>query len=65
MLAVDDLRPIGKVFGEPEAKVPTLDKLASESVVFENAWVQCATCGYDFPRRVLHFRGMLLLHAPP
>lgn len=42
MLAVDDLRPIGKVFGEP--KVLTLDKLASESVVFENAWVQCATC---------------------
>ena len=45
MLAVDDLRPIGTVFGEPEALVPTLDKLASESVVFGNAWVQCATCG--------------------
>ena len=45
MLAVDDLRPIGAVFGEPEALVPTLDKLASESVVFGNAWVQCATCG--------------------
>jgi hypothetical protein len=40
MLAVDDLRPVGKVFGQPEALVPTLDKLASESVVFTNAWVQ-------------------------
>ena len=45
MLAIDDLRPLGKVMGEPEALVPTLDKLASESVVFGNAWVQCATCG--------------------
>ena len=45
MIAVDDLRPVGKAFGEPEALVPTLDKLATESVVFGNAWVQCATCG--------------------
>lgn len=45
MLAVDDLRPTGAVFGEPEVLVPTLDKLARESVVFKNAWVQAATCG--------------------
>lgn len=45
MVAVDDLRPSGAAFGEPEILVPTLDKLASESVVFDNAWVQAATCG--------------------
>jgi iduronate 2-sulfatase len=45
MFAVDDLRPVGASFGESEALVPTLDKLASESVVFTNAWVQAATCG--------------------
>ena len=36
---------MGAAFGEPEALVPTLDKLASESTVFANAWVQAATCG--------------------
>jgi len=42
---VDDLRPIGAVFGEPEAKMPNLDALAKSSTSFVNSWVQAATCG--------------------
>ena len=45
MIAVDDLRPTGSMFGDPEVKVPNIDKLAKRSTIFKNAFVQAATCG--------------------
>ena len=45
MLAVDDLRPVGSAFGEPEALTPHLDALAARSTIFTNAYVQASTCG--------------------
>lgn len=45
MIAVDDLRPSGTAFGEPEILLPNLDKLASKSVAFSRAFVQAPTCG--------------------
>ena len=45
MIAVDDLRPVGAAFGEPEALTPHIDALAARSTIFANAYVQAATCG--------------------
>ena len=45
MIAVDDLRPLGGAFGEPEALTPHLDALAARSTIFTNAYAQAATCG--------------------
>ena len=45
MIAVDDLRPTGSMFGDPEVKVPNIDRLAKRSTIFKNAFVQAATCG--------------------
>jgi iduronate 2-sulfatase len=45
MIAMDDLRPIGQAFGEPEALMPNLDALAGNSTIFTQAYAQAATCG--------------------
>ena len=45
MIAVDDLRPLGGAFGEPEALTPHLDALAARSTIFTNAYAQAATYG--------------------
>eukprot|EP00937_MAST-01D_sp_MAST-1D-sp2_P007433 g7433.t1 len=45
MIAVDDLRPVGKLFGEPEIHAPNLDRLAARSTIFTNAFSQSPTCG--------------------
>ena len=45
MIAMDDLRPVGKLFGEPEVLVPNLDRLAERSTIFTNAFAQSPTCG--------------------
>ena len=45
MLVVDDLRPVGKAFGQPEALTPNIDALAARGTIFSNAYVQAATCG--------------------
>lgn len=45
LFAVDDLRRVGRLFGEPEALMPNLDALAARSTIFTNAFVQAATCG--------------------
>mgnify|MGYP000592348366 CR=1 FL=1 len=45
MLAVDDLRPVGRAFGHPEVLMPNLDALAERATVFNNAFAQAATCG--------------------
>ena len=42
---VDDLRPELGCYGNPLIKSPHLDKLASESLVFLNHFVQVPTCG--------------------
>lgn len=45
MLMVDDLRPVGRAFGDAEALMPNLDALASRATIFTNAYVQAPTCG--------------------
>ena len=45
MLVIDDLRPLGAAFGEPEALMPNLDALADGSTIFTNAYASAATCG--------------------
>lgn len=42
---VDDLRPELGCYGNPIIKSPNLDKLAAQSVVFLNHYVQVPTCG--------------------
>ena len=43
-IAVDDLRPELGTYGTDFVKSPNLDKLASESIVFERAYCQIAVC---------------------
>jgi len=43
-IAVDDLRPRLHCYGEPGVQSPTIDRLASEGVVFRNAFCQMAAC---------------------
>src|SRR4030043_1822704 len=40
--AVDDLKPVIGVLGDPHAKTPGMDRLAREGVVFRNAYCQQA-----------------------
>jgi len=44
-IAVDDLKPTIGAYGDPVAKTPNIDKLASMGYVFENAYTQQAVCG--------------------
>lgn len=44
-IAVDDLRPDLGSYGNTFIKTPHMDKLASESRLFENHFVQVPTCG--------------------
>jgi arylsulfatase A-like enzyme len=44
-IAVDDLRPDLGSYGNEMVKSPNLDKLASESRIFKNHYVQVPTCG--------------------
>jgi iduronate 2-sulfatase len=44
-IAIDDMRPYIASYGNPQLKTPHLDKLASESVQFENAYCNIAVCG--------------------
>ncbi len=45
MIAVDDFRPWLGCYGDPRAKTPNLDRLASRGVLFERAYCQYAKCG--------------------
>ena len=47
-IAVDDLRPELGCYGKP-VRSPNIDRLASEGLLFERAYVQCALC---MPSRV-------------
>jgi len=43
-IAVDDLRPLLGCYGDPIARTPNLDKLASSGVLFKRAYCQQAVC---------------------
>jgi arylsulfatase A-like enzyme len=44
-IAVDDLKPELNCYGETQIISPNIDKLASEGVVFQNAYCQWSVCG--------------------
>ena len=44
-IAVDDLRPELNCFGASQIKSPNLDKLATESLIFNRAYCNVPTCG--------------------
>ena len=45
MIAVDDLRPELGCYGNQLIKTPNIDRLASEGIVFKNAFCNIPTCG--------------------
>lgn len=45
MIAVDDLRPELACYGAEQIHSPNIDRLASEGLLFENAFCQVAVCG--------------------
>lgn len=55
ILAVDDLRPELKCYGAEHMVTPHIDRLAAESMQFDQAYVQQAVC---LPSRVSLFTGM-------
>lgn len=55
ILSVDDLRPELGCYGENHMVTPRIDSLASESTLFEQAYVQQAVC---LPSRISLFTGM-------
>ncbi|MCK5782634.1 MAG: sulfatase [Flavobacteriales bacterium] len=54
LLTMDDLKPMLGAYGDNYIKTPNIDKLASESLVFDNAYVQQAVCAVS---RVSVFSG--------
>ena len=44
-IAIDDMRPELNCLGVDYAQTPHMDKLSKEGAVFENHYVQVATCG--------------------
>uniref|UniRef100_A0A8C9FP19 Iduronate 2-sulfatase n=1 Tax=Pavo cristatus TaxID=9049 RepID=A0A8C9FP19_PAVCR len=53
-LVVDDLRPVLGCYGDNLVKSPNIDQLASQSIVFSNAYAQQAVCA---PSRVSFLTG--------
>ncbi|NWR54961.1 IDS sulfatase, partial [Bucorvus abyssinicus] len=53
-IVVDDLRPVLGCYGDKLVKSPNIDQLASQSVVFSNAYAQQAVCA---PSRVSFLTG--------
>lgn len=54
-IAVDDLKPLIRAYGDKHAKTPGMDRLAGEGVVFQNCYCQQAVCG---PTRASMLTGM-------
>jgi len=54
-IAVDDMRPELNCYGKSQIISPTIDKLASEGIVFTRAYCQVALCG---PSRLSIMTGM-------
>lgn len=44
-ISIDDLRPLINTYGETKMITPNIDKLASESIQFNNAFTNIAVCG--------------------
>ena len=44
-IAIDDLKPVAGVYGDPIAVTPSIDRLASNAVTFVHAQCQWAVCG--------------------
>jgi len=44
-IIVDDLRPEVATYGDSLARTPSIDELANESIVFENAYASVPNCG--------------------
>jgi hypothetical protein len=44
LICVDDLKPALGCYGDPLAKTPNIDQLASRSVVFQRAYCNQAVC---------------------
>jgi iduronate 2-sulfatase len=44
-IAIDDFRPAIGYYGDPLAKTPNIDKLASQGITFTNHYVQAASSG--------------------
>ncbi|NXE75664.1 IDS sulfatase, partial [Cochlearius cochlearius] len=53
-VVVDDLRPVLGCYGDKLVKSPNIDQLASQSIVFSNAYAQQAVCA---PSRVSFLTG--------
>ncbi|NXC15173.1 IDS sulfatase, partial [Corythaeola cristata] len=53
-IVVDDLRPVLGCYGDQLVKSPNIDQLASQSIVFSNAYAQQAVCA---PSRVSFLTG--------
>ncbi len=54
-IAVDDLKPLIKAYGDHTAITPGMDRLAKEGMTFQNCYVQQAVCG---PTRASLMTGM-------
>lgn len=54
-IAVDDLKPVLNCYNESQIISPNIDNLASEGVLFENAYCQWSVCG---PSRASLLTGM-------
>ncbi|XP_065499535.1 iduronate 2-sulfatase isoform X2 [Caloenas nicobarica] len=54
LIVVDDLRPVLGCYGDKLVKSPNIDQLASQSIVFSNAFAQQAVCA---PSRVSFLTG--------
>jgi arylsulfatase A-like enzyme len=58
-IGVDDLRPLLNSYGNNQMHTPNLDKLASEGVQFNNAYVNIAVCGASRASILTGIRGSL------
>ena len=54
-IIIDDLRPTLGCYGDPIAKTPAIDLLATRGVQFDNAYVQYPICG---PSRASFLSGL-------
>ncbi|MCW1923112.1 sulfatase-like hydrolase/transferase [Luteolibacter arcticus] len=55
LIAVDDLKPVIGAYGDPIAKTPNIDRLASRGLLFEHAYTNQAVCA---PSRNSLFTGV-------
>lgn len=54
-IVVDDLKPVLGCYGDKNVKTPSIDALANQGILFDNAYCQQAVCA---PSRISCFTGM-------